>query len=168
MEESKITRFQMFALVLLRVLIGWHFLYEGIAKLMKGNWSSEAYLLQARGPLSDCFLWIANNEQVLHVVDWMNMLGLTAIGLGLIVGCFTRIASIAGMLLIFLYYLCNPPFVGYFYSLPSEGNYMIINKNLVEMIALLVIAVTYSGRYLGFDHILHKIFANYRRKISLQ
>ena len=65
--------------------------------------------------------------------------------------------SIAGILLILLYYVCNPLFVGYFYSIPMEGNYLIVNKNLVELAALAVLAVTFSGRYAGIDRILHKL-----------
>jgi thiosulfate dehydrogenase (quinone) large subunit len=159
MEPQPFTRTQIVALALLRVLIGWHFLYEGIAKLMKTNWSASGFLLQARGPLAGLFHWIAGSPQVLEVVNQMNLYGLILIGLGLMLGCFTRTASGAGLLLIMLYYFCNPPFVGYFYSLPSEGNYLIINKNLVEAAALFVTIAAGSGRFFGIDHILHKFFA---------
>jgi thiosulfate dehydrogenase [quinone] large subunit len=162
METGKFTRRQVFALVLLRIFIGWHFLYEGIAKLMKPNWSASGFLLQARGPFTGLFHWMANSPEVLRYVDLMNIWGLILIGLGLILGAFTRIASAAGLLLILLYYFCNPPFVGYFYSLPSEGSYLIINKNLVEAAALLVTFVLYSGRFYGIDHIIHKFLAGRR------
>ena len=62
MEIEKLTRMQMIALALLRVCIGWHFLYEGIAKLMKANWSASSFLLQARGPLSGLFHWREQNQ----------------------------------------------------------------------------------------------------------
>jgi thiosulfate dehydrogenase [quinone] large subunit len=150
---------QIFALVLLRVLIGWHFLYEGVAKLMKPNWSASGLLLQARGPFAGLFHWIAGSPQVLDTVNKMNIYGLILIGLGLILGCFTRTAAGAGLLLILLYYFCNPPFVGYFYSLPSEGNYLIINKNLVEAAALFVTLAAASGRFFGFDQILHQLLS---------
>jgi len=149
------TRIQMMALALLRILIGWHFLYEGIAKLLKPNWSASGFLLQARGPLTDLFHWMANSPEVLRYVNMMNIWGLILIGLGLLLGCFTRTASGAGLLLILLYYFCNPPFVGYFYSLPAEGSYLIINKNLVEAAGLLVTLVMGSGRYYGLDRIIH-------------
>ncbi|HXE81458.1 MAG TPA: hypothetical protein VNK41_11940, partial [Vicinamibacterales bacterium] len=58
-----------------------------------------------------------------------------------------------------LFYLANPPFVGYFYTIPTEGSYLIVNKNLVELCALLVVAVTRSGLYAGFDRILHGLFS---------
>jgi thiosulfate dehydrogenase [quinone] large subunit len=72
---------------------------------------------------------------------------------------FTRLASLGGIAFILLFYFANPPFVGYFYALPTEGSYLIINKNLVELGALVVILVTGSGRFAGLDRILHIIFA---------
>ncbi len=155
METENFTRLQTVALALLRIMIGWHFLYEGIAKLMKPNWSASSFLLQARGPLADFFHWMANSPEVLYYVNLLNIWGLILIGLGLILGCFTG----AGILLILLYYFCNPPFVGYFYSIPSEGSYLIINKNLVEAAALLVTLALAAGRFYGIDHIIHKLHA---------
>jgi hypothetical protein len=35
--------------------------------------------------------------------------------------------------------------IGYFYAIPSEGSYLIVNKNLVELSALVVILLTRSG-----------------------
>jgi thiosulfate dehydrogenase [quinone] large subunit len=162
MESERLTQWQTAALALLRILVGWHFLYEGLAKLFKANWSASGYLLQARGPLAGIFQWIANSPEVLAYVNLMNIWGLVLIGLGLILGCLTRIAAVSGLLLILLYYLCNPPFVGYFYSLPSEGNYLIVNKNLVEAAALLVIIAFCAGRYYGLDQILHRLFRRSR------
>jgi thiosulfate dehydrogenase (quinone) large subunit len=157
--EQKYTKCQMNALVLLRVLIGWHFLYEGIAKMMKGNWSAVGFLSQSKWIFSGLFHWLASDPTIMNIVNLMNMYGLILIGLGLIMGCFTRLASFAGMFLILLYYFCNPPFVGLFYSIPMEGNYIIVNKNLVEAAALLVIALTGSGKYLGLDRIINRWFA---------
>ena len=157
MEEGKFNRVQMIALVVMRVLIGWHFLYEGIGKLLKPNWSAAGYLMQSKGLFAPIFHWMANNEALLEVVDQMNIWGLIAVGLGLILGCFTRIAAVAGIGLILLYYVCNPLFVGYYYSIPLEGNYLIVNKNLVELGALIVISVTLSGQYVGIDRIIHKL-----------
>jgi len=62
-----------------------------------------------------------------------------------------------------LFYLANPPFVGYFYSLPTEGSYLIVNKNLVELCALVVILLTGSGRFAGLDRIVHRLIARQPR-----
>lgn len=164
MDTAKYTQLQMAALALLRIVIGWHFLYEGIAKLLKPEWTASSFLLQARGPLSGLFHWMAANADVLGYVNLLNIWGLILIGTGLIVGCLTRTASAAGILLILLYYFCNPPFVGYFYSIPSEGSYLIVNKNLVEAAALVVTLATASGRFYGMDQIFHKLRVARRAK----
>lgn len=143
------------AIVAMRVLIGWHFLYEGIAKLSNPNWSAAGYLNQARGPLAGLFKSLAADPNLLSNVNLLNQWGLTLIGLGLIVGCFTRVASASGMLVVLLFYLCNPPFVGYFYSIPSEGSYLVVNKNLVEVSALAVVYASRSGLFAGIDRIIH-------------
>jgi thiosulfate dehydrogenase [quinone] large subunit len=83
------------------------------------------------------------------------MWGLTIVGVLLILGLFTRLAALGGMAFILLFYLCNPPFVGYFYSIPTEGSYLIVNKNLVEVCALAVIFFTPSGRFAGLDRLVH-------------
>jgi thiosulfate dehydrogenase [quinone] large subunit len=90
------------------------------------------------------------------------MWGLTLIGLGLVLGCFTRLASAAGMAMLLMFYLCNPPFVGYFYSIPTEGSYLVVNKNLVELAGLVVVFTTGSGRVLGLDRIIHGLL---RRRV---
>jgi thiosulfate dehydrogenase [quinone] large subunit len=145
------------AIVVMRVLIGWHFLYEGIAKLQAPAWSAAGYLQQARGPFAGAFKALTANPNLLELANQATMWGLVAIGLGLMLGLFTRLASLGGILLILMFYLCNPPFVGYFYSVPSEGSYLVVNKNLVELAALAVVFATGSGRVAGLDRLIHGI-----------
>ena len=73
MEEQKFNKVQMIALVLMRVTIGWHFLYEGVAKYLKPNWSAAGYLMQARGILAPIFKWMVDTPSVLSIVNVMNM-----------------------------------------------------------------------------------------------
>jgi thiosulfate dehydrogenase (quinone) large subunit len=166
MEDQKLSQLQMTGIVILRVLIGWHFLYEGVAKLSKPSWSAAGYLLQSRGAFSGLFRWMASDPSVLAAVNQLNMWGLTCIGLGLILGCFTRLASASGILMILLFYLCNPPFVGYFYSIPMEGNYLIVNKNLVELAALFVVLVTGSGFSVGMDRVIRRLVRRPRPAVA--
>jgi thiosulfate dehydrogenase [quinone] large subunit len=148
----------MVALTLLRIAIGWHFLYEGVAKLTSASWTAAGYLKQARGPFADLFRSIAADPNRLANADLATMWGLTAVGVLLILGLFTRLASLGGIAFILLFYFATPPFVGYFYSIPTEGSYLIVNKNVVELCALVVILLTGSGRFAGLDRILHGLF----------
>jgi thiosulfate dehydrogenase [quinone] large subunit len=155
MEAGKMSRGPMIAITVLRVLVGWHFLYEGIAKLTSASWSAAGYLKQSRGPFADLFRWLAAQPDLLATANLITMWGLIAVGVLLILGLFTRLASLGGIGFILLFYLCNPPFVGYFYSIPVEGSYLIVSKNLVELGALVVILVTGSGQFAGLDRIVH-------------
>ena len=109
----------------------------------------------SRGPFAGLFKWLAGEPNLLANADLITMWGLTLVGILLILGLFTRLASLGGIGFIVLFYLCNPPFVGYFYSIPAEGSYLIVNKNLVELCALVVVLVTGSGRFAGLDRIVH-------------
>jgi thiosulfate dehydrogenase (quinone) large subunit len=119
MQDARGSQWPLVAITLLRVVVGWHFLYEGIAKLTSASWSAAGYLRQARGPFAGLFRWIASQPNMLANADLITMWGLTIVGVLLILGLFTRLASVAGIAFILLFYFANPPFVGYFYSLPS-------------------------------------------------
>ena len=43
MDEDKLPRPAMIAITLLRVVIGWHFLYEGVSKLTSTTWSAAGF-----------------------------------------------------------------------------------------------------------------------------
>lgn len=128
-----------YSLALLRMAVGWHFLYEGLVKVTNPAWSSKAYLLDSGGWFSDFFFWIAHNAALLKFVDQFNAVGLSLIGLFLVLGIFSRIVAVGGAFLLALYYLSHPPFPGIEYFFPSDGSYFIVNKILVELMALAVI-----------------------------
>ena len=46
---------QLFGLTLLRVLIGWHFLYEGLVKFYTPGWTAKHYLSASVGPFPMVF-----------------------------------------------------------------------------------------------------------------
>lgn len=142
---------QKLLLVLLRMAIGWHFLYEGLAKLANPNWTSAGYLLDSEGFLKQFFYNLAGNPDVLKIVDFLNIWGLILIGLGLILGFFTRAAIISGIVLMVFYYLSHPPFVGLKYAVPSDGSYLVVNKMLIETLALGVLLVFPTWMEWGVD-----------------
>ncbi len=150
------TKAQISWLVVLRVAIGWHFLYEGLVKLMNPNWSSVGFLLDSGGFMGSFFRSLASNPAVVNIVDLINIWGLILIGLGLILGLLSRPACIFGIILLATYYLSHPPFPGLRFAAPNEGSYLIVNKNLIELIALAVLLVFPSSRYIGIDRFIFK------------
>lgn len=157
MQQQNYTNAQAFFVVTLRILIGWHFLYEGIVKLVNPNWSSLGFLLDSKGFMANFFQSMAENPSVLNVVDFLNIWGLILIGISLMLGAFTRIGAMAGAILLAFYYLSHPPFPTLTYTAPSEGNYLIVNKTLIEMVALLVLFVFHSGKIIGLDRLIQKL-----------
>ncbi len=149
-------RFQLTALVLLRMLVGWHFMYEGLAKITNPFWTSAGYLEESQGWFGDIFLDLATNPGALTVVDYLNQWGLLLIGLALLVGAFARPAALAGAVVLLLYYLAAPPFPGLEYGIPTEGSYLIVNKVLVEMAALLVLFALPTSRQVGLDGLIFR------------
>jgi thiosulfate dehydrogenase [quinone] large subunit len=153
---NKALQWQQGVLVSLRFLLGWHLLYEGLYKLIHPEWSALAFLASTQGFLSGIATWIVSSPGILNTVDVLNTWGLIAIGLGLVLGLFTRGASLAGCALLLLYYLFNPPFIGLAAGGPAEGNYLLVNKTLIEAVALLYIAVTPLSRRFGLDMLRKK------------
>ena len=147
---------QIITLTFLRVLIGWHFLYEGLLKLYTPGWTAKSYLLGSVGPFSSIFQALASNQTILSIVDRLNEWGLVIIGLGLFIGLFEKPLKIGGILLLLLYYLAYPPFPGLVIEAPVEGSYWIVNKNLIEMAALIVLFMFPSGHITGIDSYICK------------
>ena len=143
-----------FFFVFLRVAIGWHFLYEGLTKLMDSGWTAENYLMNSTWILAGVFKWMASNDSVLSIVNFLNIWGLIFAGLGLMVGLFTRVSAIGGTLLLLLYYFAYPPFIGVFQEAGPQGVFMIVNLNLIEAFALLVIMSSGTCRKYGLDYFM--------------
>ncbi len=142
------------SIVLMRIFIGWHFLYEGIVKIYSPDWTSFGYLASAQGPLKSVFSALAN-QAVLPWVDMLNIAALIVVGFALILGIFEKLGAFIGIGLLALYYLAHPSLPG----LPQigvEGNYWFVNKNLIELVACLVIYQFPTGHYFGLKRIFNK------------
>ncbi|MBE0676914.1 MAG: DoxX family membrane protein [Bacteroidales bacterium] len=156
MEGNSFNRMQVTGLVALRLLAGWLFLYEGMVKVLNPDWTSAGFLLDSGGFLSGFFRSLAADPATLSVVDFMNEWGLVAIGLGLITGCLTRVALVSGMVLLGFYYLSHPPVIGARYAVPSEGSYLWVNKNLIQLVAMFVLYHFPTEHILGIDRFIFR------------
>jgi len=68
--SSDYTNPQLAILIILRLIIGYHFLFEGIDKLFSPIWSSAGFLLQSNGLFSGFFQGLATNSTSVSVVDF--------------------------------------------------------------------------------------------------
>ena len=91
-------------------------------------------------------------EQLAFLLTW----SLFGIGLCLMLGLFTRPAALAGAGFMLFVVMSQPSFPGvYPLDPPQLGHALLVNKDFVEMIALLVIASTVLGRWTGLDFFIH-------------
>ena len=138
-------------LMLLRIAVGWHFLYEGVSKALTPGWTSGGYLDASRWILGDFFQWIAANPAALRAVDLLNIWAQIVIGLLLILGAFTRVSAIAGIAFLLLYYVANPPLVGYDFGSRGSGSYLVVDLRLIEALGLAVLAALPALALYGLD-----------------
>lgn len=155
---------QQLALIVLRTLIGWHFLYEGYYKFRLpgwsatgerlGAWSAAGYLKGASGPLARLFQRLMDAGWT-GWLDWSVKIGLVLIGLSLMLGLFTRLGCWGALLLLSLFYLLMIPLAGT-QQPGSEGAYLIVNKTLIEAAAVAVLLAFNTGAIAGLDLLFAK------------
>ncbi|MCG8581278.1 MAG: DoxX family membrane protein [Bacteroidales bacterium] len=138
------------ALTLLRIAIGWLFVHEGINKLMTEGWTAKLYLLQSNGPLQSFYQWLASNDFLLLLTNYALIYALILIGLTLIIGLYERLFTIAGIIILALFYFAYPPW-GESIKSHTEGNYLLVDKNLITACALLVLFHLNSAKDYGLD-----------------
>ena len=155
--EQGYTKAQMTWLMMLRLFIGWHFMYEGLVKIMNPKWTSLPYLLDSKGPAASFFIKLTQDDSLMTTINFLNEWALLLIGLGLTLGCLYRLSSVGGMILLALYTLSHPYFVGASYMMPFEGSYLWIDKNLVEFAALGLMCVFPTSQIIGFDRVLGRV-----------
>ena len=117
---------------------------------------------KSQPPLSE--IAVASEKAVLPLstVDYLVAYSLMAIGICLLLGLFSRTACVGGAIFLLLLYLAMPPFPWLpDPPRPTEGHYLFVSKNLIEMLALLALATTRSGCWAGLDGFLQ--FLNPRR-----
>ena len=109
--DKKTSTSVLWGMTMLRMAVGWHFLYEGLWKFTQASWSAVDYLRLSRWIGAPLFQWIAENPAVLKACDQLTMWGLVLIGLGLMSGVLARAAAVAGALMLAFFYVAQPPFL---------------------------------------------------------
>jgi thiosulfate dehydrogenase [quinone] large subunit len=153
------SRLESVSLVLLRTLIGWHFLYEGYYKLVTpgwtragapvGTWSASGYLKAATGPFAGLFHTLAQSS-MMGWVDHLVPIGLVLVGLSLVLGLFTQLGLTGALAFLTLFYVSAIPTDGVPHP-GQEGSYLLVSKNLIEWAAVLLLLTCRTGRIAGLD-----------------
>ncbi|MCX6751179.1 MAG: hypothetical protein NT161_00190 [Candidatus Nomurabacteria bacterium] len=140
-----------YILGLLRLIIGWVFLWAfidklfglGFATIAEKSWlagvSPTAGFLQfgVHGPFADFFHSLAG----LPLIDWLFMLGLLFIGVSLMFGIFMKLGGFSGIIMLVLMYGA----LGL-----SPANNPLIDEHIIYILVIFVLMMTNSGQYWGF------------------
>ena len=137
------SKFAGVSILLLRLSLGWVFLYSGISKIMSGTWSAAFYLKDPQ-TFPTFFKWFALPENI-GWVTLLNEWGMLLIGISLITGALVRWSSIAGAVMVLLYYL---PILKFPYA--GEHSY-IVDDHIVYMFVFIMFAAVRAGEYYGLD-----------------
>jgi thiosulfate dehydrogenase (quinone) large subunit len=141
---------QILFLVALRMAIGWYILYQGMVKYFDPGWSAEGYLLSSQWIFSGIFTAMAESAFWLGIVNFLNIYGQIAIGLGLILGLFTRVATISAIIMISLFYIAHPPLARF----DTPGVEVVVNHLFIIVMALCVLLVFPTSKIVGLDRLV--------------
>ncbi|NTW22641.1 DoxX family membrane protein [Candidatus Falkowbacteria bacterium] len=136
---------------LLRILMGWYFLWPFIDKIFGLGFGTPAgkgwldgvsptygFLAKGtKGPFAAYFQALAGNQ----FVEWLFMIGLLLIGLSLILGIGMRIACFSGMAMMVLFYLAGSIW-------PLHNPFL--DEHIVNGLLLLGLLGTNSNMRFGF------------------
>lgn len=137
-------------LALLRISMGWIFLWAFIDKLfglgfataadkswLAGNSPTYGFLKFATsGPLKPLFESLAGNL----FIDWLFMLGLLGIGVALTLGIARKLSTLSGSLLLLLMWLA---------AFPPKNN-PFIDEHIIFIFVIQLLFQLHSGEVLGF------------------
>lgn len=133
-------------LAFLRVLLGTMFLHSGMDKFLADQPFDAGWWLSGsagEGILAPVMIWFGQNAP--GVVNVMIPLGELLIGIGLIIGGLTRLASFFGAILMFFLYFGN-----------ADWEHGFVNGDLLTLVLFITLLVFGAGRIWGFDAYLEQ------------
>ncbi|TKX74397.1 DoxX family protein [Halorubrum sp. GN11_10-6_MGM] len=142
--EGKLHTLSVWFILALRLMIGLAFFQSGLDKVLSGEFSAAGYLQNAPAangsPAAGLFTAMGENALFVDFVNVAVPWGEVLIGLGVIVGFLTRLASFWGAFMMLLFYLGN-----------WDISHGYINGDFAYMLVFLSVAAFGAGRILGLD-----------------
>lgn len=111
----------------------------------------------AKGPLPEPKPSV-NSWRLLEWSDFLVKWGLVVLGGCLMIGLLSRWTGLLAGLMILSFYLAMPPLPGWPEGPRLEGHYLLVNKTLIEVIALFALTFIPTGRWAGIDGLLSALF----------
>jgi thiosulfate dehydrogenase [quinone] large subunit len=136
-----------YALLGLRLVMGWVFFYAGITKVADPSWTAQGYLTNV--PEANPFggVWAAMAQpQYLAVLDPLNAWGLTLVGLALMAGMLVRWAAFWGAVMMLFYWASSLPL----------AHAVVVDSHVVYALILFGLGAFGAGRVVGADDVLEE------------
>jgi len=133
--------------LLLRVAMGWIFVWSGFDKLL-GDWTSAGFLVNTtKGPLEGWFVDLGTNSAAVDVIDGLVIWGQILIGITLILGVVTRFSLFWAGAMMFMFYIAQFP--------PAHNPFL--DEHIVYIGVFLLLGAMGAGRILGLDALMEKL-----------
>lgn len=140
-----------YAIVALRVLMGWVLFQGGIVKIIDPEWTAAGFLqfaIPEGNPFAAQFANMAGSPLIDFLVPW----GLTLTGLGLILGALVRWNAFWGAFMMIMFWAASLT-GGLAQGFPLEHGWF-VDDHIVYAILLFALGALGAGRLYGFDAIL--------------
>jgi thiosulfate dehydrogenase [quinone] large subunit len=150
-----------YALVGLRVVMGWVLLQGGLTKLVtyldanpENNWTAAGYLANAI-PEGNPFMGLFADMAGSGLVDILVMWGLTLTGIGLLLGAFVRWNAFWAAVMMMLFWAASLT-GGLLQGLPLAHGW-VVDDHVVYAMLLFGLGAIGAGRILGVDGFLEEL-----------
>jgi thiosulfate dehydrogenase [quinone] large subunit len=134
-----------YALLGLRLVMGWVFFYAGVTKVLDPGWTARGYL--ANVPEANPFggVWATMAQpQYLAVLDPLNAWGLTLVGAALLLGAAVRWSAFWGAVMMLFYWASSLPL----------AHAVVVDSHVVYALLLFGLGAFGAGRVAGVDGLL--------------
>ena len=133
--------------LLLRLLMGWIFLWAGFDKAING-FTAEGFLLHATsGPLKDWFTSLGGDATTLSVIDPLVTYGQILMGTAIALGIAMRLALFFAAVQMFLFYIAQ---------FPPEHD-LFVDYYIVYIVVYLMLGALGAGRIMGLDRYIERL-----------
>lgn len=146
-------RWIVYAVFLLRIVMGWTLFQAGLTKITADGWTAAGYLQNAVHP-DNPFQSMWSSFAGSGLIDFLNTWGVLLVGLGLILGAFVRWNAFWGAVTMIFYWLSAWQ-GGISEGIPLEHGW-VVDDHIVYAFLLFGLGAIGAGRILGVDRWLEQ------------